>query len=163
MTQLINYQKEYTTKSKIWPIGISAGAVVYKIENDRIKILLLIRNKDSGTPSYNLPKGTLHIDETLEDCAVREVKEEAGVDIELVTYLGGSNNTYLYNEIECNKIFHYYAGKYIKDSSEMDSEHEDRIWLDIDEAKIKCQDSEPDKNEMLMIERLEKFVNSSII
>lgn len=158
MTKFVNYETEYTTRNADWPIGISAGAVVYKKSSDTVKVLLLLRNKNTDNPSYNLPKGTLKVDETLENCALREVREEAGVNIELNTYLGASTNTYFYQDTEQIKTFHYFAAKYIDEAGDMDHEHEDKVWLDISTSKIKCAESEPEKNEAIIIERLELFL-----
>lgn len=159
MTRLVNYEYEYTTRNVEWPIGISAGGVVYRKNGENVEILLLLRNKESDNPSYNLPKGTLKVDETLEQCAIREVKEEAGVNVELITYLGANTDVFLYKDIEQTKTFHYYAAKYIDEAGDMDHEHEDKVWLDIESAKSKCRETEPEKNEVLFIERLEKFLS----
>lgn len=48
--------------------------------------VLLQRRSDSG--NWALPGGTMDIGETLSDCVVREVKEEAGLDIEITGLLG---------------------------------------------------------------------------
>lgn len=159
MTKLLNYEHEYTTRNPEWPIGISSGAVVYRKNNDNYELLLVVNGKDTQNPSYNLPKGTLHIDETLEQCALREIREEAGVNVEIVSYLGGSNNTYYYKEIELHKIFHYFAAKYINEAGDMDHEHEDKVWLDIESAKSICRETEPEKNESAIIETFEKFLS----
>ncbi|MBK35652.1 MAG: DNA mismatch repair protein MutT [Gemmatimonadetes bacterium] len=60
-----------------------AGGVVL---NDSEELLVVSeRYRRSKTPSYKLPGGALHAGEHLEQCVVREVKEETGVDAEFVS------------------------------------------------------------------------------
>lgn len=48
--------------------------------------LLLIRREDTG--QWALPGGIFELDETIAECAVRETREEAGVDIEVTGLVG---------------------------------------------------------------------------
>ncbi|MEV0063806.1 NUDIX domain-containing protein [Nocardia sp. NPDC050718] len=48
--------------------------------------ILMQRRGDSG--NWSLPGGVMEIGETLEECAVRETKEETGLDIEITGLLG---------------------------------------------------------------------------
>ena len=58
---------------------ISAGAVTYTVQNGKILYLLI---KDFHG-NYGFPKGHLEDGETLFQAAVREIREEAGIDIAL--------------------------------------------------------------------------------
>lgn len=49
---------------------------------------LLIRKPEWGEGRYSLVAGFLDFGESLEECAVREVKEETGVDVNNVQYVG---------------------------------------------------------------------------
>ncbi|RDI63937.1 NUDIX domain-containing protein [Nocardia pseudobrasiliensis] len=48
--------------------------------------VLMQRRSDSG--NWSLPGGTMEIGETLEQCVIRETKEECGLDIEITGLLG---------------------------------------------------------------------------
>ncbi|MFD6158584.1 NUDIX domain-containing protein [Nocardia sp. NPDC060256] len=48
--------------------------------------ILMQRRSDSG--NWSLPGGTMEIGETLEQCVIRETKEETGLDIEITGLLG---------------------------------------------------------------------------
>jgi ADP-ribose pyrophosphatase YjhB (NUDIX family) len=48
--------------------------------------ILMQRRTDSG--NWALPGGTMDIGETLQHCAIREVREETGLDIEITGLLG---------------------------------------------------------------------------
>ena len=58
---------------------ISAGAITYTKQNDTILYLVI---KDFHG-NYGFPKGHLENEETLLEAAVREIKEETGIDIKL--------------------------------------------------------------------------------
>ena len=59
----------------------SCGAIVYTVENGIIKYLLVEEN--SGFHSF--PKGHVENDETEEQTAIRETKEETGLEVDLIT------------------------------------------------------------------------------
>jgi ADP-ribose pyrophosphatase YjhB (NUDIX family) len=48
--------------------------------------ILMQRRSDSG--NWSLPGGVMDIGETLEQCVIRETKEESGLDIEITGLLG---------------------------------------------------------------------------
>ncbi|TDC69636.1 NUDIX domain-containing protein [Micromonospora sp. KC606] len=62
---------------------VPGAAAIVTDEHGRI---LLQRRTDSG--NWSLPGGAMDIGETLQQCAVREVKEETGLDIEITGLLG---------------------------------------------------------------------------
>ncbi|MFE5290306.1 NUDIX domain-containing protein [Nocardia sp. NPDC056611] len=48
--------------------------------------VLMQRRGDSG--NWSLPGGIMEVGETLEDCVIRETREETGLDIEITGLLG---------------------------------------------------------------------------
>lgn len=59
------------------------------IRNEQGEVLLIKRNNDPYKGYYALPGGFLEVDqETIEDCAVREAKEETGLDVEIERLIG---------------------------------------------------------------------------
>lgn len=62
---------------------IPGAAALVTDEHGRV---LLQRRTDSG--NWSLPGGTMNIGETLQQCAIREVKEETGLDIAITGLLG---------------------------------------------------------------------------
>ena len=70
-------------------IIIQAGGGV--IKNEKNQVLLIYRRK-----KWDLPKGKLDPGETLEECAIREVKEETGLQsVELIKKLTVTQHAYL--------------------------------------------------------------------
>ena len=52
------------------------------------KVLLIERGNEPYKGCWALPGGFLEMDETTEQCAIRELKEETGLDVERVRQIG---------------------------------------------------------------------------
>lgn len=63
---------------------IGVGAVVFNAEDD---ILLIRRGKEPQYGRWMVPGGSLEWGESLEAAAVREVREETGVEIEIEAFV----------------------------------------------------------------------------
>lgn len=66
------------------PVMVQTGASV--IVEDSEGLILMQRRRDDGTWSY--PGGRVEIDETVEDAARREVREECGIEVGKLQLLG---------------------------------------------------------------------------
>ena len=62
----------------------SCGAIVYRKFHGNTE-LLLIKNQNGGHGHWSFPKGHMEAGETEADTAVREIKEETGIDALLDT------------------------------------------------------------------------------
>ena len=64
--------------------GVTTDCLVFRDIDTRLEILLIQRRKEPFKDSWALPGGFVGEDETLEECAIRELKEETGiVDVHL--------------------------------------------------------------------------------
>ncbi len=79
------------------------GLVIY-----RGKILLLYKNFNNRYEGWVLPKGTVETGESHETTALREVKEEAGVDGAIVEYIDKTVYTFTVPEDTVSKEVHWY-------------------------------------------------------
>lgn len=61
---------------------VPAAAVAIEHEGQ----ILMVQRRDSG--NWTLPGGTLEIGESLSECAVRELKEETGLDVQVTGIVG---------------------------------------------------------------------------
>lgn len=114
-------------------IEVSAGGVVYR--NEKETEFLIVQH--SGHHRWVLPKGWIDEGETKEQTAVREVKEEGGVDAEIEKYLDQITIFYTSKEGEkVKKTSHFFLMKYLAGNAEADHgwEAEDTAWLPEDEA-----------------------------
>ena len=65
------------------------GVVIY-----RNKVLLLYKNKNGTHVGWVLPKGKQESNETKEETAIREVKEESGATARIIKYLGSTQYSF---------------------------------------------------------------------
>ncbi len=86
----------------------SAGGVVYRRNEEGKLEILLIRVKNR----WSFPKGNIEKGEPKDQAALREVKEETGVDAEIVEYLGEVDYWYSMGLTRIHKFVYYYLMKY---------------------------------------------------
>ena len=87
----------------------SAGGVVYRKNEEGKLEILLIRVKNR----WSFPKGNIEWGEPRDQAALREVKEETGVDAEIVEYLGEVDYWYSMELSRIHKFVYYYLMKYV--------------------------------------------------
>lgn len=87
---------------------VSCGGVVIH----KGKILTLYKDFKSKREykyvGWVLPKGTVELGETYEMTAMREVKEESGVEAKIIGYIGSSQYNFQGKEDLVNKTVHWY-------------------------------------------------------
>ena len=84
--------------------AVSCGGVVIF----RGKILLLYKNYKNRYDGWVLPKGTVEDGEEFNDTALREVREETGVNASIIKYIGKSRYTFTAQDELIQKTVHWY-------------------------------------------------------
>ena len=136
------YRDHCVTARKTSPIKlpvreqVSAGGVVFRREKDRIEIVLIAVG---GLNRWQLPKGLVEGKETPEIAAVREAREEAGVDSEVVEHIETIEYWYAGldggQRVRFHKRVHFYLLRYLSgNTSDHDWEVSDARWVSINEA-----------------------------
>lgn len=93
------------------------------------------RRAADGQRVLALPKGHLDNAETAEQAAVREVREEGGVDADLVGHLGDVRYWYRRKGRSVPKRVRFYLFRYRSgDPADHDDEVEEARWMDLTEA-----------------------------
>lgn len=131
----------------------SAGGVVIK-EEDGQTFVLLIRNKDR----YGFPKGNIERTEKKEEAAVREVKEETGVDAEPIEYLGNVEYWYRSGTNTIHKFVYYYLMKY--KGGELNPQKEEieaAEWVPAEEVLDKLSFDKDKKIYNIAMQKLQKL------
>ena len=104
-----------------------AGGIVFR-ETGKGHVVLLVRAKPAPH-DWVLPKGHIEADETPEQCARREIREEAGVDSEPVALLGHDEFTTPQNKhVSAAFYLMRYVGKVTP------AEQREQQWVDISKA-----------------------------
>jgi 8-oxo-dGTP pyrophosphatase MutT (NUDIX family) len=134
--------EERSQLRKKWKREISAGGIVYKKQDGRVFVLMIMPTKKDPndkkfTPSWTFPKGWIgdHGEETLEQAATREVREEGGVNAKVVSKLGESKYFFNWQGENIFKTVHHYLLEY-KDGNPEDHDEEvsEAKWFDLEEA-----------------------------
>jgi 8-oxo-dGTP pyrophosphatase MutT (NUDIX family) len=111
----------------------SAGGVV--VRDDDVVVIVPVKRDARGRRVLGLPKGHPDGSESAEDAARREVREEAGVEAELVDELGEINYAYERRGRRIGKTVRFFLFRYRSgDPADHDHEIEDAHWMPLAEA-----------------------------
>jgi 8-oxo-dGTP pyrophosphatase MutT (NUDIX family) len=112
----------------------SAGGVVV---NDAGEVVVIVptRRAADGSKVLALPKGHPDGDETAADAALREIREEAGVDAVLVEKLGDVRYWYQRGGQRIAKVVSFFLFRYVSGHvDDHDHEVEEARWMPAAEA-----------------------------
>jgi len=113
--------------------AVAAGGVVYRHGADGLEVALAGRSSD-GT--WVFPKGTPDGGETLEQTALREVREETGLDVRALGPLGQVEYWFAAGPERVRKAVHFYLMEPIGgDTSLHDHEYDEVRWVPVQEAR----------------------------
>jgi len=86
---------------------VSSGGVVCRVTDDKPEVVICGR----GTPIiWGLPKGTPNPGETSEEVALREVREETGLEVALEGFIDSISYWFVRSadSVRCHKTVHFY-------------------------------------------------------
>ena len=126
-------------------IGVGCGAFIL---NEKNELLMQLRNKSPEKEYWSIPGGKVEMFETFEQAIKREVKEETGVEVQVVCELG------ICNHIIENEQKHWvspsYLCKIIKGEPQIlePTKHLDMKWFSLENLpdKITITTSDAVKN-----------------
>lgn len=112
---------------------VSAGGVVWrKTEAGEVEVVLCGRNADS---IWGLPKGTPDDNESIEATALREVREETGLLVQLGERLGAIEYWFTAGPVRYHKFVHHWLMEPTGgDVADHDAEFDEVEWMPIAEA-----------------------------
>jgi 8-oxo-dGTP pyrophosphatase MutT (NUDIX family) len=110
----------------------SAGGVVHRREGDRTQILIVHRRSPR---LWALPKGTPDAGETLEETALRETREETGIEVDVESPLRSIRYYFIRGSTRFHKTVHFFLMRPIGGGIEHhDAEFDEVRWTDAEEA-----------------------------
>lgn len=151
---------EFITKGRAYTLDCyyekSCGAIVYRNIGGTIRYLL-IKNRRSS--NWSFPKGHIEKGESLEETAIREVREEAGIKIDIFPDFMSKSQYTVQNKIQ--KTVHIFVATTKDEQTKIQYEEiEDYIWLPYESAH-KHLKFENDKN--ILTDARDFLINNNYI
>lgn len=120
---------------------VSAGGVVYRRNSKGrgVEVVLIAVGTAAGGRRWQLPKGIVEKGESPEDAALREAREEGGVEAALIAPIETVEYWYysgaLPARIRYHKVVHFFLLQYQSgDVRDHDDEVEEARWVPVNEA-----------------------------
>ncbi|MGH3716559.1 MAG: NUDIX hydrolase [Micromonosporaceae bacterium] len=113
---------------------VSAGGLVVREGDGQIVGVLIAKHDRRGRLVWSLPKGHVEDGETLEQTAVREVREETGVSGEIVGPLGEVDYWFVFGGRKIHKTVHHFLLRRVAgELSDHDIEVVEVAWVPLSE------------------------------
>ncbi|HEX7172070.1 MAG TPA: NUDIX hydrolase [Candidatus Limnocylindria bacterium] len=110
----------------------SAGGVVYRTDDGRIQVLLVHRRSPR---LWALPKGTPDAGETIEETALRETREETGMEVAIERQLRSIRYFFVRGTTRFHKTVHFFLMRPIGGAlDDHDAEFDEVRWVEVEEA-----------------------------
>ncbi len=110
----------------------SAGGVVHRVADGRLQIALVHRREPR---LWALPKGTPNAGETIEETAVRETREESGLEVRVEAPISAITYFFVRGRTRFHKTVHFFLMEPIGGAPALhDHEFDEVRWVELDEA-----------------------------
>jgi 8-oxo-dGTP pyrophosphatase MutT (NUDIX family) len=122
-------------KSANYEIEFSAGGVV--VNGDDVAVIVPVKRAADGSRVLGLPKGHPDPGESAEQAAIREVREETGLEADLIESLGDVRYHYERGHRTVRKDVRFFLFEYRSGSlDDHDHEIEEARWMPLRAAAV---------------------------
>jgi 8-oxo-dGTP pyrophosphatase MutT (NUDIX family) len=112
----------------------AAGGIVVARHGNDLRVVLIAVDR-GAVPRWSLPKGHFKKGETVELAALREVREETGLSVEIVAPLSTIDYWFVEKRVRYHKFVHYFLMRAVGGNL---SDHDDEVlearWFDWEDA-----------------------------
>lgn len=130
----------------------SCGAIICHFDKPNDMKILLIKHKNGG--HWSFPKGHVEFGESEKQTALREIKEETGLDVELMDGFRKSV-TYTPKPNVIKEVVYFMAVSNSKDTEIQEEEISQAVWIEID----KVHNMVSFQNDKMLIEGVKNFIS----
>lgn len=102
-----------------------AGVIIYTVKNSKL-CFLMVQNKQKN---FSFPKGKPNKDETVHECALREMSEETGLTENDLKFQTVDDEVVQFIEVSKKKKRVYYLAELIKSEYELDYDSTELEWV----------------------------------
>ncbi|TAK00483.1 MAG: NUDIX hydrolase [Chloroflexota bacterium] len=116
----------------------SAGGIVVRNEGDRPSLVAGLRRRegDRHGGTWTLPKGTPNPGESVEETAIREVEEETGLKVRIVSPLPSIEYTFVQGGTRIHKTVHYFLMEPVGGGFDRHDHEFERVrWVRFEDAR----------------------------
>ncbi len=129
----------------------SCGGIIFYKTKQNTKILLV---KNSNGRYWSFPKGHIEEGETEQETAIREIKEETGLDVTIVKNFREISEYCPFGKIRKRVVF-FLARAFTDNVKIQEEEIDSYIWVDLQQARKLCSYD----NDLRIIEKAETTIH----
>ncbi|MCQ2513961.1 MAG: NUDIX domain-containing protein [Ruminococcus sp.] len=129
----------------------SCGAIIFYKAKQSTKILLV---KNSNGRYWSFPKGHIENDENEQETAIREIKEETGLDVTLFENFREISEYCPFGKIRKRVVF-FLAQAFTDNVKIQEEEIDSYVWVDLQQARKMCSYD----NDLRIIDKAETAIH----
>ena len=129
----------------------SCGGIIFYKTRQNVKILLV---KNNNGRYWSFPKGHIEEGETEQETAIREIKEETGLDVTIVRNFREISEYCPFGKIRKRVVF-FLARAFTDNVRIQEEEIDSYIWVDLQQARKLCSYD----NDLRIIEKAETAIH----
>jgi len=124
-----------------WPVSeeVSAGGLVVDAIDGVAQAAVIARRNRNGRLEWCLPKGHLESGETPAQAAVREIREETGIQGQVLRHLGTIDYWFAGEQTRVHKVVHHYLLSAVEGTltaqNDPDAEAVAAEWVPLDQLR----------------------------